>query len=140
MLIRDILRTKGDQVYAIQPPASLREAARKMMEHRCGSLVVCEANELVGIITERDLLRACAAGDPLDETSVDSRMTRDVVSGNPDAEVQHIMSVLTNRRIRHLPIVEDGKLMGLISIGDLVKAQTSALAFENQVLKAYIHC
>lgn len=140
MVIRDILQTKGDTVYRIEPQASLRQAAQEMMDHGCGSLVVCSGDGVVGIITERDLLRACAAGDSLDDVAVEQRMTRDVVAGSPDDDVQGVMGVLTNRRIRHLPIVRDGKLAGMISIGDVVKAQYSELAFENHVLKSYIHC
>lgn len=140
MVVRDILQTKGETVYRIGPRATLRQAAQSMMDHRCGSLVVCQEDQVVGMITERDLLRACAAGDHLDEVLVEERMTCDVVSGAPEDDVQGVMGVLTNHRIRHLPIVKDGKLAGLISIGDVVKAQYGQLAFENHVLKSYIHC
>jgi CBS domain-containing protein len=139
MHIRDILQKKGAQVHAIRPEATMTEAAQKMMDHRCGSLVVTEEENLVGIITERDVLRVCATGNPLDQSRVAENMTRRVVTGAPEDDLKHVMGVLTNKRIRHLPVLSDGKLAGMISIGDVVKLQYDELAFENHVLKSYIH-
>jgi len=139
MLVRDILQNKGASVHAIESSATMTEAAQRMMEFRCGSLMVLDGEQPVGIITERDVLRTCAAGKNLDHARVEECMTREIVTGTPDDEVKHVMGVLTRMRIRHLPILENGKLVGLISIGDVVKCQYDALEFENHVLKSYIY-
>jgi CBS domain-containing protein len=107
--------------------------------HRCGSLLVCRGEELVGIITERDILRASATeGYNLETTTVAELMTTDLVTGTLDDSISETMGLLTERRIRHLPILEDGKLAGMISIGDVVKAQYAKLSIENHYLKSYI--
>jgi CBS domain-containing protein len=94
---------------------------------------------MVGIITERDILRCCAARRmPLDACRVEDTMTGDVVTGKPGDSVEDTMGLMTEKRIRHLPILEDGRLCGLISIGDVVKAQHRIMAIENQYLKTYI--
>ena len=139
MVIRDILQHKGGNVHSIGPTATMTEAAQKMMEYRCGSLVVSNGESLVGIITERDVLRTCATGENLDHMRVEDSMTHDVVTGTPDDDVKDVMGVLTRERIRHLPVLENGRLVGLISIGDVVKCQYDALEFENHVLKSYIY-
>ncbi len=138
MFIRDILRQKGSSVYSIDPAATLTRAAQEMMDQRCGSLVVMQGEKLVGIFTERDLLRVAATGRKLEDVQVREGMTSNVVAGHPDDAIKDVMTVLTKKRIRHLPILDDGALVGLISIGDVVKVQSDALQFENHVLKAYI--
>jgi CBS domain-containing protein len=139
MVVRDILQHKGVHVHSIGSSATMTEAAQRMMEFRCGSLVVLDGQQLVGIITERDVLRTCATGKNLDHVAVAESMTRDVVTGTADDDVQQVMGVLTRQRIRHLPILENGQLIGLVSIGDVVKCQYDALEFENHVLKSYIY-
>ena len=145
MTLQDILRVKGTNVLRIAPGASLLEVAKKLCEHRCGSLVVMDtppgANSprLVGIITERDILRACAEHNGhLDGTPATDYMTKDVITGSPSNTVEYIMGVMTDNRIRHLPILEDDELVGLISIGDLVKAHHHQVTVENHSLKSYI--
>ncbi|MBM3998163.1 MAG: CBS domain-containing protein [Planctomycetes bacterium] len=138
MTIRAILREKGSAIFAVSPKSTLTEAAQEMMRHRCGALVVLHGRELQGIFTERDLLRVAATGQPLDNMRVEEAMTREVVAGRLDDDVADVMSLLTARRIRHLPIFEDGAIVGLISIGDVVKYRSDALQFENHVLKSYI--
>lgn len=140
MVIQQILDGKGSAVHTVTPEASLREAAVVMMDHHCGSLVVMDHGELAGIITERDLLRASAHNEqPLDEIPVETCMTRDVVTAKPSDELGVVMGLLTERRIRHLPIVDDAKsLVGMISIGDVVKAQYTELCRENHFLKEYV--
>ena len=93
---------------------------------------------MIGIITERDILRACAARWPLAHTQVSDTMTRDVVVGTPTDSVEDTMEVMTDRRIRHMPILQDGELAGIISIGDVVKARHEQTLFENHHLKAYL--
>ncbi|MCA9165210.1 MAG: CBS domain-containing protein, partial [Planctomycetales bacterium] len=105
--VREILQSKGDAVYSIQPTETLATAVRQLNEHNCGSLVVCDGDQLVGILTERDILHAVADLEVrLQEIPVESRMTSDVVTGSLDDHVENVMGVMTDNRIRHLPIVE----------------------------------
>ncbi len=139
MLLRDILQNKGNSVYSTTPQATMAEAAQEMMDHRCGSLVVLEQDNLVGILSERDLVRACAAGEPIDSIPVGEWMTTSVTTGSPEDPVQEVMGMLTVRRIRHLPVLEGGTLIGVVSVGDLVKSQVDQLVFENHFLKSYLN-
>ena len=146
MTLQDILRVKGTTVLSTSPAATLLEVARILCERRYGSLVVMDtpagakSPQLVGIITERDILRACAQRDGrLDDAIVRDYMTTDLITGTPANTVEYIMGVMTDNRIRHLPILEDQELVGLISIGDLVKAHHQQVAVENHYLKSYIH-
>jgi CBS domain-containing protein len=142
MFLREILETKGDYVYTITPDDSLEDVVKKLVRWNCGSLVVCypdRPREIVGIITERDILRACAAGKlPLGAHRVESAMTASPLTVSPFQTVEDTMGLMTNRRIRHLPVVEDGRMVGIVSIGDVVKAQHGALTMENHYLKSYI--
>ena len=139
MTIRTILQTKGNQVFTTDPQEKLSVVVKQLVYHRCGSLLVCRGEELVGIITERDILRASATeGYNLETTTVAELMTTDLVTGTLDDSISETMGLLTERRIRHLPILEDGKLAGMISIGDVVKAQYAKLSIENHYLKSYI--
>ena len=139
MKLQEILRVKGTGVHKIGPEASLAEVVQRLVEYGCGSLLVCDGDRMVGIITERDILRACAAkAAPLEEIQVTVHMTVEVVTGSPGDDVSDIMGLMTSKRIRHLPIMEDAKLAGMISIGDVVKAQHAHLSVENQYLKEYI--
>ena len=139
MTIRTILQTKGNQVFTTEPQEKLSVVVKQLVYHRCGSLLVCRGEELVGIITERDILRASATeGYNLETTTVAELMTTDLVTGTLDDSISETMGLLTERRIRHLPILEDGKLAGMISIGDVVKAQYAKLSIENHYLKSYI--
>jgi CBS domain-containing protein len=145
MFIEDILREKGSRVFSIQPDATLDDVVQALVRHNCGSLLVCRENDrcdgpdLVGIITERDILRSCAKHRcPLGELKVSDFMTRNVVTGSPRDDVEHIMGLMTEKRVRHLPILDEGRLLGLISIGDVVKFQHQQMAVENHYLKTYI--
>lgn len=150
MTVQDLLNGKGGALYSIRPKASLGEAVERLVEYNVGSLVVCEQEEcaadgstanprLLGIITERDVLRAVASfQDPLTTLEVREVMSSRLVTGGPQDGVEHVMGLMTERRIRHLPILEEGRLVGLISIGDVVKAQHQQMAMENHYLKNYI--
>ncbi len=139
MKLGDILHTKGSSVFTIGPHATLAEVVAAMVEHNCGSLVVCEGDQVVGIITERDILRACAVVDcPLAQVRVHERMTRKVISGSIHDKISDVMGWMSELRIRHLPVMEQGKLAGMISIGDIVKAEHGLLSVENEYLKNYI--
>ena len=138
MKLRDILYGKGKEVHSTSPHETLGDVANKLVKHNCGALVVLDGGSMVGIISERDVLRACAElQHPLD-AAVGDRMTRDLVTGSPADEVEDVMGLLTHHRIRHLPVLEQGELAGVISIGDIVKAQYEDLSNENRFLKQYI--
>ena len=138
MKLRDIMRSKGEDVVTIRPDAPVHEAMRLLVKHNIGALVV-QDGEIEGIFTERDLLRAGAEDlDRLARDRVRDLMTADVITIHPDADVQEVMSTMTDRRIRHLPVVEDGALRGMVSIGDVVNALRREKEEENKQLHAYI--
>ncbi|MBP89152.1 MAG: hypothetical protein CMJ64_20950 [Planctomycetaceae bacterium] len=139
MQLKEILEAKGRSVLTIEPTASLADVVTRLCEHNCGALIVYQDEKITGIISERDILRAIAEVDnPLEEISVKTRMTRDVVTGSPQDNINDTMGVMTRNRIRHLPVLDEGKLAGLISIGDIVKAQHEKFERENHLLMAYI--
>jgi CBS domain-containing protein len=145
MNLQDILRRKGAVIHTIGSQATLDDVVQKLVQHNCGSLVVCDsecdqAGSMVGIITERDILRACARhGRPLTELRVADHMSRHPVTGTPEDSLEKVMGVMTEKRIRHLPVIEADRLVGMISIGDIVKAEHSQLTMENHYLKSYLH-
>lgn len=139
MTVQQILNIKGRHVHSISPDKTLQDVVHLLVEHNCGSLLVCAGEQMVGIITERDILRACAELDqPLASVPVSARMTRNVVTCSPDCSVETIMGMMTDHRVRHMPLLDGGRLAGMISIGDIVKAQHDELCLENQYLKTYI--
>ena len=142
MLLQEILHAKGSTVHTIRPDANLTEVVQTLVQRNCGSLVVCEASNprrLLGIVTERDILRASAKNhDNFDRLKVNDVMTSNVVTGSLTDTVEDTMGLMTDRRVRHLPVLEGGALVGIISIGDVVKAQHDALTMENHYLKSYI--
>ena len=143
MLLQEILRHKGVVVHSIRPDATLDDVAQTLVRHNCGSLIVSDADSsttMLGIITERDLLRACAARrGPLTELRVRDHMSDHVTTATPTDSVEDTMGLMTELRIRHLPVLEGGRLVGIVSIGDIVKAQHDSLTMENHYLKTYIH-
>jgi CBS domain-containing protein len=149
MTLREILHVKGHAVHTIGADATLEAVVQTLVKHNCGSLVVCDHDPrdlergargaMLGIITERDILRACAANrGSLAALKVDAVMTRNVATGTPDDSVEDTMGLMTELRIRHLPILEGDRLVGLVSIGDVVKAQHDRLSMENHYLKSYL--
>ncbi len=140
MRIRDVLRQKGDQVVTIGPRQTVHDAIRTLVKHNIGGLVVSDGDSIVGIITERDILRESAErSEKLKETTVADIMTKDVIIGVPDDDLDYVMGIMTKNRIRHLPVLEKDKLAGILSIGDVVGAHLRQTAFENRMLKDYIH-
>lgn len=140
MTIAAILSMKGDSVVTIGPDATVLEAMRLLMEHRIGGVVVVRDDAPVGILTERDVLRLGAEDpDQLATRTVESAMTRELITARPEEGLHRCMEVMTDNRIRHLPIIVDGKLAGIVSIGDVVNAARRAAEAENQQLRAYIH-
>ena len=140
MLVSHILREKGRDVLAISPGATLAEAARVLTKHRIGALIVRdEDGGLSGIISERDVVRAVAEeGASALAFTVASRMTRDVATCAQTDTIEEIMETMTRCRFRHLPVVEEDSVIGIISIGDVVKMRIAEALREAQALKEYI--
>ncbi len=138
--VSEILSKKGSDVLSGAQDLTLVEAARLMVEASVGSLVIVdEANRIIGILTERDVLRFTARDpDRLEGTRVGDIMNRDVIVGLPTDTVDVMMAVMTDRRIRHLPILMNGQLAGIVSIGDLVKFMVHEATIEVRMLRDYI--
>ena len=139
MKIEEILRDKGHDVVTITESRSVLDAARVLVEHNIGGLVVTESERVTGILTERDLLRL-TAGSPgeLGSIQVGTAMTREMITARPEDELTDMMDVMTKNKIRHLPVMEGGRLVGIISIGDLVNACRVLAEKENLQLREYI--
>ena len=138
--IRDLLHTKPASIVSVKPDNSVHEAIQTMVNHNIGSvLVINEEQELLGIFTERDILKQCVRrSDQLKTTKVDSVMTTDLIIAFPDDTVEYLISIMTTNKIRHIPILMDNKILGVVSIGDLVKSQMKDIEIENHYLKDYI--
>jgi CBS domain-containing protein len=135
----DILRFKGQIVHFVSPDDTVLAALGVMAEHDIGAVLVVDGNTIVGILTERDYARKVVlAGRSSKDSPVRAVMTADVVCVPPSHTVEDCMEVMTERRVRHLPVVEDGRLVGLVSIGDLVKATIDEQQFTINQLKSYI--
>jgi CBS domain-containing protein len=117
MQVRNLMRR---EVFAVRPGQALRDAARLMNDHGVGSAVVMEGDQLAGILTERDVLRAIAAGADPDKASVEEFMTRDVVTAAPNWDVAVAASEMTERRFRHLVVQEEAQVLGVLSVRDLL--------------------
>ena len=141
MLIAQILAGKGSSVVSTRPEATIAEVASLLKEKRIGAVVVVDAGgELCGIISERDLARGLAEhGGALLAMKVGQLMTRGVVTCTPEDDVQTLMQRMTEGRFRHLPVVKEGRLSGIISSGDVVKHRLGELEVETQMLQDYIH-
>ncbi|HUO21661.1 MAG TPA: CBS domain-containing protein [Caulobacteraceae bacterium] len=140
MLVSQILNGKGAQVFSCSPHETLAAAAQQLAEHRIGAMVVMDdKGQVTGIISERDIVRAVAgAGARALSSPVQSFMSRGIIYAEPRETVDTLLSRMTDRRIRHLPVCHNGHLMGVVSIGDLVKAKIAEAEAEAEGLKAYI--
>ena len=140
MNLKDVLTAKGHRVVTVPAKSSVADAIRTMQREKVGAVLVPDAEGCpVGIFTERDVVRLYADGDRnLDTLAVEARMTCSLVIGRLSMSVDEALGLMTERRFRHLPVVEDGKLLGLVSIGDLVKVKLEETAQEAQALRAYI--
>lgn len=139
MLVSQILRAKGDLVFTAGPTETVAAVAAQLNTRRVGALIVLDAERVVGIVSERDVIRALADGgaEALDKP-VSSCMTHDVLFADPGETVDSLLSRMTDRRIRHLPVCKKDRLVGIVSIGDLVKSKISEVEAEADGLKAYI--
>ncbi len=139
MKIEEILTRKGREVVTITEEKSVLEAVQLLVAKGIGGLVVVEGQDPIGIITERDILRLTAESDgDLGSIRTGSVMTRDLITGKPGDQLAHVMDIMTENRIRHLPVTDDDGLVGIISIGDLVNAFRVSAEEENSHLRQYI--
>ena len=140
MTVRRILAAKGRDVVTITPATSIAEAVQLLNERRLGALIIEEASGVVaGIVSERDIVRSLALhGAGALELPVSHVMTREVVTTVESATIQSVMSEMTDGRFRHLPVVEHGRLAGIVSIGDVVKHRLAEMEDEQQALREYI--
>jgi CBS domain-containing protein len=141
MLIGTILRGKGTGVVTVRPDATVTELLAKLAEHNIGAVVVSsDGATIAGIVSERDVVRRLhERGADILGASVSSIMTREVRTCPPDANVEDLRQTMTTHRIRHLPVVADGRLAGLVSIGDVVKSAIEELETEKAHLVDYLH-
>ncbi len=139
MTIATILRDKGDTVVQVGPDTTVRALATLLTEKHIGAVPVIAGDRLVGIVSERDIVHTVAAegGGALD-WPVERIMTRDAITVTPDTPLLVGLSMMTRRRIRHLPVLEDGCMIGLVSIGDLVKARIDHIESEAEAMRSYI--
>jgi CBS domain-containing protein len=140
MNVDAILKVKGDAVVTIRPTASLAEAVTLLCEKRIGALVVsANGTEPQGILSERDIVHGLGReGAALLEHRIEDLMTKTVVTCGPQDRVADLMALMTERRIRHIPVLRNGKLAGLVSIGDIVKNRLDEIEHETTELKAYV--
>jgi CBS domain-containing protein len=138
--VQDILAQKPSQeIFTIAPEDSLMNAVVSMVEKNVGALLVTTGGRLIGIVTERDYLRFVAAqGRTARDTPVREVMTRTVIYVTPGSTVEEAMAVMTEKRIRHLPVLDEGRLLGVISIGDVVKQNARLKEFQIRTLQEYI--
>lgn len=137
--VSDILEDKGREVLQIEADATVFEAVERMVEANVGSLLVSDGGQHVGIITERDYLRRVALGRRDDETTpVRDVMSSPLVVVTPDTSLDECMAVMTDRRIRHVPVVDEGAVVGIVSIGDVVKFTSRQQSFELKYLTDFI--
>lgn len=140
MRISDVLRSKSRAVVTVAPDATLRDLVALLAEHNIGAVVVSsDASPVAGIVSERDVVRALVSGTEILDGLVRDIMTTDVRSAAPTDSVDDLMRIMTEHRIRHVPVVVKGDLEGIVSIGDLVKSRIGQLEFERDQLESYVH-
>lgn len=140
MYVETILRKKGDTVISVDPGDAVSAASQLLHENHIGATLVREPNgDIVGIISERDIVRGLARHkNACLDMPVRDLMTSPVISCKPDDSIDKIMQLMTDERIRHLPVMKDGRLLGIISIGDVVKQRIAEIENESEALKQYI--
>jgi CBS domain-containing protein len=141
MRIHEVLAHKrSHDVVTVRPDATVRELLGMLDEYNIGALVVSADGATVdGIVSERDVVRGLHADDSVLDAAVSTIMSSQVQTCEKDATVNELMSIMTERRFRHVPVVEDGRLTGIVSIGDVVKSRMSELEFERDQLDNYVH-
>ena len=140
MNVEQLLSGKGHDVISVQPHRTLAEAIRTLSEKRIGAVIVMGADgALVGILSERDIIRALGElGAGALESAVSRSMTSKVMTCRPQTSVDELMEIMTTGRFRHVPVVENGRVTGIVSIGDVVKHRVAAIEAESQAMRDYI--
>ena len=140
MLVSQVIREKGDIVFTVSPDETIADFAALLHERQVGAAVVLGAGgAVVGLVSERDVVRLVALqGVAALSQPVETAMTREVIFARPDETVDELLARMTDRRVRHLPVMQGGRLVGLVSIGDLVKRKIAETEAETRELKAYI--
>ena len=139
MDIAGILATKGDKTHTVRPDQSIREALGLLVRHNVGALIVVEGGgQPVGVLSERDIVREAARNEHFLGRTVADIMTRDVIMGAPHDDLLTVAHTMTERRVRHLPVVDRGRLVGVVSIGDIVKAQRDQYQGELDTLQTQL--
>ena len=141
MRIKEVLARKPTHdVVTVRPDATVRDLVAQLAEHNIGALVVStDGTTVEGIVSERDVVRRLYADESVLDSPVSSIMSSPVHTCGTDATVNELMEVMTERRFRHVPVVVDGRLLGIMSIGDVVKSRMSELQFERDQLDSYVH-
>ncbi len=141
MKLKDILKAKGSKVWTVKANQSVRDALQVLVNQKIGALLVLDdKGGIIGIISERDIVRGCFQNNKeLDAMPVNKLMTKEVIIGSPEDETSYIMGVMTQKRVRHIPVVAGGKLQGIVSIGDIVKSVIEDSQYEIHYLKEYIY-
>jgi CBS domain-containing protein len=140
MQLKQLLEKKGAGAVTVAASVSVGAAIQTMYKHRVGSVVIqADSGMPIGILTERDIMCLCAEGKTdFENMSLKDCMTTELVVGKPEDKVPEVLGIMTARRFRHMPVVKDGQLVGLVSIGDLVKATLEETAQEAEALRNYI--
>ncbi len=140
MKVRSVTKNKGKPVITLSPTDTLDQAVSLMMDHRIGSILIVDPDSLVGILSERDLLRVLHQGldQSLADITVKAAMTPNPITCDPDNSLEEAMTMMVDNNIRHLPVVYKGKLEGMLSITDIVEKLLEKAKFENKLLKNYI--
>ena len=139
MTIGAILQTKGHTVHSVECDTTLREAVAELARHRIGAMPVLKGGAVAGIISERDVINCLEReGAEVLDSPVEKAMTAPAITVTPDVSILVGLSQMTHRRVRHLPVVEDGRLIGIVSIGDLVKHRMDRIESEAEALRTYI--
>jgi CBS domain-containing protein len=141
MQVRDVLRAKGGRVVSIEPGAKVSEAVARLVQNNIGSLPVVDADgRLLGMFSERDVLRGFHnRGEGFCHTAVSDAMTPNPVTCGPDDDVDDVMGKMSERRIAKVPVIDDARLVGIVSVGDVIKVMYDKVHSENQHLMTYIH-
>ncbi|HXV28461.1 MAG TPA: CBS domain-containing protein [bacterium] len=140
MKVKDVIESKGGQVWTIDQDKTVYEALGVLVDKKIGAIVVMgPKGSITGIVSERDIIRECFRNSKnLEKSFIKDIMTRQLIVGKPEDELDYIMGIMTKNRIRHVPIISGGKLQGIVSIGDVVKAQLQSKEYENHYLKDYM--
>lgn len=140
MSIKTILESKSSEILALEESETVLDAVQKMNEKAVGSVVVMSQGKLSGIFTERDLLKVCAKNhDKLAEIPLKDVMSKTLTVASADTELDDILATMVSKKFRHMPVMEDDKILGLISIGDAVKEKMEKAIEEAKMLRQYIH-